>query len=174
MLIKVTENVLQKLRNLADRASFLGPTLARLTVGLVFIGTGWGKLHSIPDVTRFFTDLHIPAPGFHARLVAGTEFFGGLLVLLGLGTRLVSLPLAFTMVIAILTAKRSNIDGLTTLVGFEEWSYLVMFLWIALAGPGPLSLDALIRRVRRRGDSQSTSSAGGTSGLGEAVTMSHS
>jgi len=165
MLIKLTENVLQKVRTFADRASFLGPTLARITVGLVFIGTGWGKLHSIPEVTSFFTDLHIPAPGFHARLVAGTEFLGGLLVLLGLGTRLVSLPLAFTMVVAILTAKRANIDGLTTLVGFEEWSYLVMFLWIALAGPGPLSLDALICRLRRRG---------GTSGLGEAVTMSHS
>ena len=95
-------------------------------------------------------------------------------MLIGLGTRLVSLPLAFTMVIAILTAKRPNIDGLTTLVGFEEWSYLVMFLWIALAGAGPLSLDALIRRVRRRDDDQSTSNAAGKSGLGEAVTMSHS
>jgi len=177
MLIRVIENVLHKLRTFADRAAFVGPTLARLTVGLVFIGTGWGKLHSIPDVTSFFTDLHIPAPGFHARLVAGTEFVGGLLVLVGLGTRLVSLPLAFTMVIAILTAKRPNIDGLTTLVGFEEWSYLVLFLWIALAGAGPLSLDALIRRVRRsqRGrDDQSTSSAGGKSWLGTAVTMSHS
>jgi putative oxidoreductase len=177
MLIGVIENALHKLRALADRAAFLGPTLARLTVGLVFIGTGWGKLHSIPDVTSFFTDLHIPAPGFHARLVAGTEFFGGLLVLVGLGTRLVSLPLAFTMVIAILTAKRPNIDGLTTLVGFEEWSYLVMFLWIALAGAGPLSLDALIRRVRRphRGrDDQSTSNAGGKSSGGAPVTMSHS
>jgi len=168
MLIKTLESVLHRLRAIADRLAFLGPTLARLTVGLVFIGTGWGKLHSIPDVTSFFTDLHIPAPGFQARLVAGTEFFGGLLVLVGLGTRLVSLPLAFTMVIAILTAKRPNIDGLTTLVGFEEWSYLVMFIWIALAGAGPLSLDALIGRVRRgrRGDQ--------SSGLGEAMTISHS
>ena len=152
MLINVIESPLQKLRTFADRAAFLGPTLARLTVGLVFMSTGWGKLHSIPDITSFFTDLHIPAPGFNARLVAGTEFFGGLLVLIGLGTRLCCLPLAFTMVIAILTAKRPNIDGLTTLLGFEEWSYLVMFLWIALAGAGPLSLDALIRRLRRRGD----------------------
>jgi hypothetical protein len=53
------------------------------------------------------------------------EFFGGILVLVGLGTRLVSLPLAFTMVIAILTAKRADITGLTALVGLEEWSYLV-------------------------------------------------
>jgi putative oxidoreductase len=144
------EKSAQRLRAFADKISFLGPTLARLTVGLVFVGTGWGKLHSIPDVTNFFTDLGIPAPGFNARLTAGTEFFAGLLVLFGLGTRLASLPLAFTMVIAIVTAKRANIDGLTSLFGFEEWSYLVFFIWIALAGPGPLSLDALIARRRGR------------------------
>ena len=80
------------------------------------------------------------------------KFFGGLLILLGLGTRLVSLPLAFTMVVAILTAKRANIDGISSLLGFEEWSYLVFFIWIALAGAGPISLDALITRLRKRGD----------------------
>ena len=138
-----------RLRSLADKVSFLGPTLARLTVGVVFMGTGWGKLHSLPDVTSFFTDLGIPFPAFNARLTASTEFFGGLLVLLGLGTRLVSLPLAFTMVVAILTAKRANIDGVSALLGFEEWSYLVFFVWIALVGPGPLSLDALVVRLRR-------------------------
>jgi putative oxidoreductase len=144
------ENVLARLRALGDKATFLGPTLARLTVGLVFIGTGWGKLHTLPDVTEFFASLHIPAPGFNARLAASTEFFGGILVLLGLGTRLASLPLAFTMVVAILTAKRGDIHGLTDLVGFEEWSYLVLFLWLAVAGAGPLSLDRLIARLRSR------------------------
>jgi putative oxidoreductase len=139
---------LDRLRTLADKIAFLGPTLARLTVGLVFIGTGWGKLHSIPDVTEFFTTLHIPAPGFNARLTAATEFFGGLAMLLGLGTRLVSLPLAFTMVIAILTAKRADITGLTALVGFEEWSYLVFFIWLALVGAGPVSIDGLLGRRR--------------------------
>ncbi len=152
MITTFIENALKRLRGFADKASFMGPTLARLTVGVVFVGTGWGKLHSLPDVTSFFTDLGIPFPAFNARLTAGTEFFGGLLVLLGLCTRLASLPLAFTMVIAILTAKRANIDGITSLLGFEEWSYLVFFLWIALAGAGPLSLDALIRRARGRGD----------------------
>ena len=139
---------LDRLRAVGDRLRFLGPTLARLTVGLVFIGTGWGKLHSIPDVTQFFTELGIPMPGFNARLTACTEFFGGLLILAGLGTRLVALPLAFTMFIAIITAKRDKIDGLVSLVGFEEWSYLVFFIWLAVAGAGPLSLDALIVRLR--------------------------
>ena len=134
----------ERVHAVSQRLQFIGPTLARLTVGLVFIGTGWGKLHTLPDVTEFFASLHIPMPGLNARIAASTEFFGGILVLLGLGTRLAALPMAFTMVIAILTAKRAEIDGLTTLVGFEEWSYLVLFLWLAVAGAGPLSLDRLI------------------------------
>jgi putative oxidoreductase len=149
-MLTLIQTTLARLRTTADRLSFLGPTLARLTVGLVFIGTGWGKLHSLPDVTDFFASLHIPAPGFNARLAASTEFFGGILVLVGLGTRLACLPLAFTMVVAILTAKRANIDGLTTLVGFEEWSYLVLFIWLALVGAGPISLDRLLSRLRIR------------------------
>jgi putative oxidoreductase len=149
-MLTTLKNVLDRLRGTADKLSFLGPTLARLTVGLVFIGTGWGKLHSLGDVTDFFASLHIPAPGFNARLAASTEFFGGILVLVGLGTRLAALPLAFTMVVAILTAKRADISGLATLVGFEEWSYLVFFVWLALAGAGPLSLDNLVSKLRSR------------------------
>jgi putative oxidoreductase len=138
------ERTRQRLLTLAQRLQPLGPTLARLTVGLVFIGTGWGKLHTLPDVTDFFASLGIPAPGFNARLAASTEFFGGILVLLGLATRLAVLPMAFTMVIAIVTAKRADLHGLTDLVGLEEWSYLVFFVWLAVAGAGPLSLDRLV------------------------------
>jgi len=147
-MLTFIDSTLARLRAGADKLSFLGPTLARLTVGLVFIGTGWGKLHSLGDVTDFFASLQIPAPGFNARLAASTEFVGGILVLLGLGTRLASLPLAFTMVVAILAAKRGDITGLTALVGFEEWSYLVLFLWLAVAGAGPFSLDRLVSRIR--------------------------
>jgi putative oxidoreductase len=136
--------ILERLRAAAKRLEFLGPTLARLTVGLVFIGTGWGKLHTLPDVTDYFASLGIPAPGLNARLAASTEFFGGILVLVGLGTRLAAIPMMFTMVVAILTAKRADIHGLTDLVGFEEWSYLVFFVWLAVAGAGPLSLDRII------------------------------
>jgi len=144
------KSAIERITTIREKLVFLGPTLARLTVGAVFIGTGWGKLHNIDQTAEYFASLHIPAAAFQARLAAGTEFFGGILVLLGLGARLASLPLAFTMVVAILTAKRAEIDGVTTLLGFEEWSYIVFFIWIALAGPGPLSLDALIRKLRAR------------------------
>jgi putative oxidoreductase len=137
-------------RGLTRRAGFLGPTLARLVVGVVFAQTGWGKLHNLEKVTSFFTALHLPLPAFQAGLVGATELFGGLALLLGLGTRLFAAPLAVTMVVAVLTAKRDEIDGLGALLGLEEVAYLTMFLWLLVAGPGPLSLDQLIARVTHR------------------------
>jgi putative oxidoreductase len=129
-----------------DRLSALAPLLIRLTLGPVFISTGWGKLHGLADVTSFFQTLGIPLPELNAAVVASTEFFGGLLILVGLGTRLVALPMAFTMVIALLTAKWSEVDGVATLAGFVETSYLVMFLVLAIGGPGAISLDGVLGR----------------------------
>lgn len=77
MLTPLIMNTFGRLRAAADRFAFLGPILARPTVGLVFIGTGWGKLHSLGDVTDFFASLHIPAPGFNARLAASLSSSAG-------------------------------------------------------------------------------------------------
>ena len=54
--------------------AWLSPALARLTVGVVFFQSGWGKLHSLDKVTDFFTELGIPAPYFQARLASSAEF----------------------------------------------------------------------------------------------------
>jgi putative oxidoreductase len=132
---------------------WLGPLLLRLTIGVIFIGTGWGKLHDLPKIVAFFTELHIPLPEFQARLVATLEFVGGISILIGFATRLFAAPLAFTMVIAMLTAKTADLADVhgfarfTTVVGFEEWSYLVMMLALVLAGPGLVSIDRLILRT---------------------------
>jgi putative oxidoreductase len=142
----------RRLQILVGKLGFLAPALIRVTVGAVFIQTGWGHLtHMAETVEAFRDDFGVPFPEFNARLASMTEFAGGILVLLGLGARLAALPMAFTMLVAIATAKRAalegfNLEGLTTLLGFEEWSYLVMFLVIAIGGPGALSLDALIMR----------------------------
>jgi putative oxidoreductase len=143
----------EKLLALTEKLWFLAPALIRLTLGVVFIQSGWGKLHTLDKITEYFESLNIPMPGLNARVAAGTEFFGGILLLVGLGTRLVSLPMAFVMVVALLTAKREEITSLPSLLGVGvEWDYLVMFLVIVIIGPGVLSLDALIvRRFGRTG-----------------------
>jgi putative oxidoreductase len=129
-----------------DRLRWLAPLVGRLAVGLLFASTGWGKVHDIPKVTRFFTELGIPAPGFHAVLVGYSELVCGSLLVLGLFTRLATVPLVVSMIVAIATAKRSELHGLFDLVGFDEFTYLCVLVMIALLGPGPASFDAMIVR----------------------------
>jgi putative oxidoreductase len=136
---------------MAAKVSWLGPLLARLTLGAMFAGTGWGKLHSLPDVTAFFRELGIPAPGFHAHLVASTELAGGIAILAGFATRLAGVPLAVTMVVAIVTAKRSEVDGVRALLALEEFTYFCLLAWLVLAGAGAASVDALLARKLDRG-----------------------
>jgi putative oxidoreductase len=155
--MSITSSVLtlrRRLLALTDRLSGLAPLLIRITVGVVFIRSGWGKLSDLSPVTEYFASLGIPMPGLNAAVASSVEFFGGILILVGLGARLVALPMAFTMVVAIITAKREEIQGALSILGFDEWSYIVMFLTIVLIGAGPVSLDALIaRRLRAAGES---------------------
>jgi putative oxidoreductase len=78
------------------------------------------------------------------------EFVGGLCLLLGLLTRFFSVPMMIIMLVAIASAKWGDVDSLETLLGFEEISYFVMFAWLGIAGPGPVSLDHVILRTFRR------------------------
>jgi len=59
-------------------------------------------------------------------------------------------PLMIVMVVAIISAKWSEVDSFFTLMGFEEVSYFVMFAWLAIAGPGPVSLDHFVLRAAGR------------------------
>lgn len=126
------------------RLDWFAPLLARVTVGVLFISTGWGKVHNLAKVAAFFAELHIPAPAIQATFVSYVELIGGALVLVGLFARWASLPLAGSMAVAILTAKANEVHDLPDLFGLVEWTYLVLFVWIALAGPGRASLDHLL------------------------------
>jgi putative oxidoreductase len=132
---------------IGDALRWLSPTIARLTVGLVFFQSGWGKLHDLEKVTGYFTELGIPNAAFQARLASTAEFVCGGLLLLGLATRFAVVPLIVTMCVAIRTAQWENVDGIGNLVGLLEFSYIALLVWLGTDGAGPLSLDALIARV---------------------------
>src|SRR5271165_976771 len=84
----------------------------RLYWGWQFAQTGWGKLHSIAKITGFFASLHIPFPAFNAHFIAGLEFFGGVLLILGLGTRLIGFLMAANMLVAYWTADREALASI--------------------------------------------------------------
>ena len=77
-------------------------------------------------------------------LASGTEFFGGCLILVGLGTRLAAPPLIIVMAVAIASAKWSKIEDWTDFFGFDEVAYAVMFLWLAVRGAGKVSIDYVL------------------------------
>jgi putative oxidoreductase len=129
-----------------ERIWSLAPLLGRLAVGLLFLSTGWGKVHSLDKVTHFFVTLHIPAPGLNAVVVAYSELICGSLLVLGLFTRLATIPLIVSMVVAILTAKLGDIHNVFDLVGADEFTYLCVLIMLALIGPGKVSLDRLLVR----------------------------
>jgi putative oxidoreductase len=122
----------------------------RLDWGGQFAQTGWGKLMHLPDTTEFFTSLGLPFPGLNAALAGSTECFGGTLLLLGLGSRLVAIPLIFTMIVAYSTADKeaaqaifSDPDKFTAATPFL---FLFACLIVLAFGPGKASLDYLLER----------------------------
>lgn len=135
---------------IGNALTWVSPTLARLTVGMVFFQSGWGKLHDLQKVINYFTDLGLPAPAFQARLASTTEFVCGALLLAGLATRFAVVPLIITMCVAIRTALWDQVEGVSTLVGLTEFAYIALLAWLGTNGPGPLSLDQLIARASNR------------------------
>ncbi|HVY45073.1 MAG TPA: DoxX family protein [Minicystis sp.] len=120
--------------------------LARIGVGLVFLSTGWGKIHDLDKVAHFFETLGIPAPGFQAAFVGYTELLCGAALVVGLLSRLATIPLIVSMVVAILTAKKDSLHGLFDLVGFDEFTYIVVLVMILVLGPGAWSADHAIAK----------------------------
>ena len=131
--------------HLQPRLGWIPLLAARLTVGWVFLQSGWGKLHNLEGVTEFFASLGIPAPHLQAPFIAGIEFSGGILLLLGLATRFTALPLIGVMLVAIRMALWDDINELSDLFGLVEFGYVVMLVGLVVFGAGAISIDRLVR-----------------------------
>ena len=122
----------------------------RIACGLSFFFIGLGKLGNIEGVAGFFKQLGVPFPEAHAYFVASVEMVGGLLLVVGLASRLSALLLLITMTVAFLTAHLEAVMALFVQPGLilEEspFLYWLSSLIILAFGPGMLSLDALLKR----------------------------
>lgn len=124
--------------------------LVRLYWGWQFAQSGWGRLHHIPQATQFFASLHIPFPGANVVFVSSLEFVGGILLILGLASRFISLLLACDMVVAYLTADPEALHAIFSDPGkfynADPYTFLFGSLLILIFGPGRFALDWLLRR----------------------------
>ncbi|GAA2188818.1 DoxX family protein [Leucobacter alluvii] len=127
-----------------------GLLIIRLALGAVFLMHGAQKLFefTIPGTVESFGAMGAPLPEITAPLVAVLEFAGGILLILGLLTRLVALLLAVDMVVALVLVHAAA--GFWVAEGGYEFVAVLgaAALGIALTGAGSLSLDRPLLRGR--------------------------
>jgi putative oxidoreductase len=140
-------------RSLRTDSSAIAPLLLRLVFGAVFIGHGaqklfgwWGGYGFQNTAQAFETKLGLSPGWLHAALAGGGEFFGGVLLVLGLLTRLAAAQAAVIMAVAIWTAHRT---AFFAPAGMEyPLTLLVVAVSLVLTGGGALSIDARLARHR--------------------------
>jgi putative oxidoreductase len=134
--------------NMASALTWLPPLVARITIGVVFVQSGWGKLQNLPAMIERFRGWGIPAPAFQAPFASASELIFGGLVLVGLFTRFSAIPLIIIMVVAMKSVAYDGAEAIKQgtfnyLFGLMEYLYVVILLWLAIYGPGAFSLDRI-------------------------------
>ncbi len=126
--------------------------LIRLYWGWGFFQAGWGKLfgQGPAKVAEFFASINIPLPLLSAWMASLTECVGGLLLIVGFASRLISLPLIFTMLVAYLTADLEAVQAIFSdpdkFTGATPFLFLFACLIVLIFGPGVFSVDYLLAR----------------------------
>jgi uncharacterized membrane protein YphA (DoxX/SURF4 family) len=132
--------------------AFVAPFLTRLVMGQAFFQTGRGKIENFSNTVAFFTELGIPMPELNAAFVSRLEYYGGLALLLGLGTRIVAALLSSTMVVALLTADKPAFVAALAGTGDGGLTDVTPFVYLLRA----CSASAGRRRSKRTRRSQPT------------------
>jgi putative oxidoreductase len=130
----------------------------RTMAGAVFFWEGILKFVYANQGVGRFTKLGLPFPVFTANFVGGLEIVGGLALILGLGTRLITIPFIIEMLVAMLSTKPRLFLGTLPLppppvppqVGIwavlhevrSEYAQIMSCIFLLISGPGPWSLDA--------------------------------
>jgi putative oxidoreductase len=135
--------------------------IVRLYWGWQFFRTGMGKFGALNDVAEFFDTLNISLPMASAVLVATTECVGGLLLVIGLASRLAALPLTITMIVAYIASDRESLRAIfwnpDDFLSATPFQFLFASLLILAFGPGAFSVDYLIKWfVKRKSESHGT------------------
>ena len=138
-----------------DRLQPLALLVLRLVIGTIMIAHGYSKVFGgfshVHDMVQ-----HLGFPGWTAYLLAGTEFFGGILIIAGLFTRFVAVAMLIDMSVAIWKIHWHN--GLKGPGGFEfPLSVAAIAFSLIFFGAGPIALDSLYGRgIRGRTKSKPT------------------
>ncbi len=130
-----------KFVNLVSKADAIPLLAIRLLLAYEFYGPAISKLKDFGSTVTWFESLGMPLPGVNAVLATATETLAFILLPLGLGTRIICIPLIITMLVAIATVHGGN--GFNVCDGGYQFPvyYIIIFAILITTGPGKLSLD---------------------------------
>jgi putative oxidoreductase len=122
----------------------------RLALGAIFIAHGAQKVfvYGFAGTSASFGDMGVPLEGVMGPLVALLELVGGILLVLGVATRVVAAALTVNMIVATLLVHLAA--GIFVTEGGYELTLMLgaASLALVLAGPGRLSLDTVLTERR--------------------------
>jgi putative oxidoreductase len=149
--------LLQSVATALHRWDWVGPLVARVSVGLLFVISGRAKLF-VParrdQMRETIRQAGLPMPQMSALLISAIELVFGALLLVGLLTPLACVLLIAVMVGALATEQlrrieaRSVVDWLGAFLYLPEVLYVVILTWLLLSGPGRLSIDMAVSAPR--------------------------
>lgn len=134
------------MKKYVEKLKDIPPLFFRLILAYGFWGPAMMKWSNMSGIAQWFESLGYPFPTLNAYLAGTTELAGAILLFLGLGTRIISIPLMFTMIVAITTVHLGN--------GFEAGNngfeiplyYLLMLFSLFVTGGGKWSIDYLLSK----------------------------
>jgi putative oxidoreductase len=139
---------IKKITQQFDALQDLSLLFLRLLLSYGFYIPAVNKWKNMEAIAQWFESLDYPLPLVNAYLAGTTEAAGVVLLLLGLGTRLISIPLMFTMLVAIFTVHIGNGFAAGN-NGFEIPLYYFLMLFVLMAfGSGKYSIDYITRKMR--------------------------
>jgi putative oxidoreductase len=122
--------------------------LVRLYWGWQLAQSGWGKLHNLDKVAEFFASLNMPLPGQMAVFIACVELFGGILLALGLFSRITATVLTVNLAMAYIIADREALFSVFSdpdkFVAAAPYTFLFAALLVLIFGAGDVSMDSAV------------------------------
>lgn len=128
----------------------VGALLLRLVLGITFLAHGVDKYKGgIGNIVGWFESIGIP--GYMAYIVATIELIGGIALILGLGTRVMSALLAILLLVATFKVKLAvGFFGNGQMAGYElDLSMLGIAIYLFLNGSSLLSLDSFFKKDQK-------------------------
>jgi putative oxidoreductase len=145
---------------IAGKIDLLQPVFllaVRLYIGYQAAVAGWAHLTHVDQTAKFFASLNIPMPRLNVYIAGGTELVGGILLAVGLFSRLVAVPFSFNFLIAILSVDLADPKSKTALMNIwnnqdivlkdDAFPFLFVGVLVLIFGPGLLSVDGLLKRL---------------------------